>query len=512
MKLSLPIFSAAAALLLATPASADVTIRITGSTAFRSGAMSAIKNLYSAGVTYAYSGTSFSGTTYSIFKGTVSGISGVTTVKTNWSGSAAGIRDVSNQSSIRWLKDTTTTSTGGTSGAALDNAATDDISPPDIAFADNTQDSTIYTDNTLTATKVGIIPFSFVISGSAPAAITGITSQQANALFTTGYLSAALFTNNPADAPNLGGTLVYAFGRDPFSGTRIDCFAESSVGITTTAVQYRKNATTGTDPSQTITAVELTPEDTATDPLFPVAAGNNGEASGGTLADNLRYLSGQVSNTNGITTRNACFLSYLGEGDANRAVNGAGTSVNASIVPGASNAPRYLKYNGASAFGGQALTFTTNCTTTSGSAVVSIPSATTAQLNSLVVGQLVRCATGQIPADSTIVSIDSAGKTITVSANATASSTTATIATSIILPASIWNGAYTLWGYEYTTLKPGVDGSSTGADLSKFNYYTALTNQVKNVDYFSAGLGLNSTSLKVARQTDGGVVKPKVGF
>ncbi|WP_395749982.1 hypothetical protein [Prosthecobacter sp.] len=520
MKYSLPLFSAAAALLLATPASADTTIRITGSTAFRAAAMNGIKNLFTGSPSYAYNGSSYTGATVMIMKGTVSGISGTTTIKTNWSGSAAGIRDVSNQNSIRFLKDSTTVSTGsGTSGAALSNDVTDDISPPDIAFADNTQDSTIYTDNTLTATQIGIIPFGFVVSGSAPAAITGITSQQANALFTTGYLSAMVFTNNPADDAHSGGTLVYALGRDPFSGTRIDVFAESSVGISTTAVQYRPNATSGTNPAQTITAVELTPVDNTTDPLFPVVAGNNGESSGGILANNIRYLSGTVANNatgtstpTAIPSRTACFLSYMGEGDLNTAVNGASATVNAGIAAGAANAPRFLKYNGASAFGGQAFTFTANCGTTSGSAVVSIPSATTTQLNGLVVGQLIRCATGQIPADSTIVSIDSANKTITVSANATATSSTATIATSIILPANIWNGSYTLWGYEYTMLKPGVDGSSSGADLDKFNYYTSLTNQVKNTDYFASGLGLTSTALKVRRLTDGGVVKPKFGF
>src|SRR5690348_7254632 len=86
------------ALALASAAHAQTTMRITGSTAFRSNAINAVINIYDAGtVTYAYidnaGGTAtVNSATWAIFKGNVGGVS--TTVKAHWTGSEGGMQTV----------------------------------------------------------------------------------------------------------------------------------------------------------------------------------------------------------------------------------------------------------------------------------------------------------------------------------------------------------------------------------------------------------------------------------
>src|SRR3954451_657354 len=92
MRLKALLLAPLAAVGLAHPAIADVTINVTGATAFRGAAVTAIRNSYTS-VQYAFTG-SFSGGTQHLFVGTFPGIPGTTTVRTFWSGSTEGARDV----------------------------------------------------------------------------------------------------------------------------------------------------------------------------------------------------------------------------------------------------------------------------------------------------------------------------------------------------------------------------------------------------------------------------------
>jgi hypothetical protein len=495
MKLN-TLLASAAVLLTASTASADLTIRVTGSSAFRASTVNAIKNLMSCGANqgYAYTGTSFTGATDHIFVGTATGVTGVLTVQCRWSGSVAGIKALNNNENVSFLSLNTTgspTGTGttyalsssgtalGSTGAGLDNI--DTSAPAQIVLADNTQSSTKYTSTALTAVKVGIIPFAFVASASMPAAVTNITPQLAQTLYSTGYTSAALFTNNNADAYDQpSSTRIYAMGRDPLSGTRLVSFAESGVGAQSVVSQYYRVANTGSSPSQAISEIALTLASGT------IVEGDNGETSGGTLADQLRYLSTSVTDNTNAITGPAAFIAYLGESDAARAVNGTGSSVNGTSANGC----RYLSYNGVNAFGGSVISVTAS--TTNGSATVTIPSTA-----GLVAGQLVRSTTGQIPGDTTILSITNA-TTLVLSKNATATSASVAFATSNLLPNAIWNGAYTVWGYEYSMRR-----ALTGESLTFFN---ALNTRIKNTDYFYSGL--SETSMRVSRSSDGGTISP----
>lgn len=491
MKIS-TILASAAVLLTASTASADLTVRLTGSSAFRASTVNAIKNLMTFGANqgYAYTGTSFTGSNDHIFVGTATGVTGVLTVQCKWSGSVAGIKALNGNENVNFLALNTTGSSTGTgtvyalsaSGTPSVNVDNLDINAPaQIALADNTQSSTKYTSTALTAVKVGIIPFAFVSSASMPAAVTNITPQLAQSLFSTGYTSAAMFTNNNADAYDQpSSTRIYAMGRDPLSGTRLVSFAESGVGAQSVVSQYYRVLSAGTSPNQAISEIALTLASGT------IVEGDNGESSGGTLADQLRYLSTSVTDNTNAITGPAAFISYLGEADAARAVNGAGSSVNGTVANGC----RYLKYNGVNAFGGVVISATAS--TTSGSATITIPDTT-----GLVAGQLVRSTTGQIPGDTTILSITN-GTTLVLSKNATATSAAVAFATSNLLPNAIWNGAYTVWGYEYSMRR-----ALTGESLT---FYNNLNTRIKNTDYFFSGL--SETSMRVSRSSDGGTISP----
>lgn len=512
MKFNLKLLAPAAALLLASTASADVTLYITGSTAFRSGTVTAIKNImtFGGGQGYAFTGSSFTGANQHVFVGSVTGITGTVTVKTSWNGAVAGVKALNNNTTANYLVYPATTGTAYTlsaSGTGSVNANNvTESSTADIAMFDNLQSSTKYTGTSLTQTKVGIIPFAWVASPSAPAGLTNMTPQLARNLFSTGYSSAALFTNNPADADDqVGGTRIYAAGRDPLSGTRLVTFAESSIGIFTAVAQYQpatiaRSAVNGIS-GNTITDIELTAADAAVDAPND---GENGYSSGGNLADLARYTTASVTDQNSGFNGKVAFVTYLGESDANRAVNGTGSSVTGGNA-------KYLSYNGVSAFGGLAKSFA-ECTITSGSAVVSFPATTvngtpTAQSTTgLQAGQLIR--SNNFPGDTIIVSVDSATQ-ITLSKNATSSNGTTSgqpngaLSTSVINPASIWNGSYTFWGYEYIAWRQSLAGD-------KLIFGGKLRDQIINVDYFAAGLSILPSSsggkMRVQRGTDGGTV------
>lgn len=490
MKFNLKFLVPAAALLLASTASADVTIRLTGSTAFRSGTVTGIKNImtFGAGQGYAFTGSSFTGSSNHIFVGSVAGISGVVTVKCTWSGAVAGVKVLNENLNVSFLDLNTsgspsgtgtvyTLSSTGTASVNTDNL--DDSSLADIAMTDNLQGSTKYTSNPLTANKVGIIPFAWVSSKDAPAGLTNVTPQLARALFSTGFTSASLFTNNNADAMDqVGGTAVYAIGRDPLSGTRLVTFAESGVGIFSSVTQFRTTNVTGS----TVNNIDLTLVDTAVDAPLP---GNNGFTSGGNLADLLRNTTTNVLDDNSGYQGKVCFVSYLGESDAARAVNGTGSTVSVDTNVGC----RYLTYNGVNAFGGSVKSLT--CTFTNGSTTVEV---TTGDTTGLVVGQLLR--SSKLQGDSIISTIVD-GDTLTVSKPVTSTTGSGTLTTSNLLPTPIWNGSYTFWGYEYIMWRTSLSGD-------KLTFGNALKTQIHDVDYFAAGL--SESSMRVNRTSDGGTI------
>ena len=325
MKLKNTLIPGLAALCLAANASADVVIHITGSSAFRGATHNAILNiLNTSGRTYGYTGSTLSGASQAIFKGTTKNGGASVTIKTSFSGSIAGLQTVDQGLNVNFLADNATTSAGGTASLATGTSA----SVPEIALSDVYASSAPFETPNLVeagASPVGVIPFKWVASCDAPAGLSNMTPQIAQALFPTGSTKLATFTGSSADeAVN-----VYALGRDFDSGTRATAFAETGVGNSNPVKQYSPTASGGKVTSQAFWS-------SYTLLGYSVATGNGGYSSGGTLADMLR------NHTTGTGTIGGHYVTYLSTGDANRAITGSGSSNTGASYANA----KELTYNG----------------------------------------------------------------------------------------------------------------------------------------------------------------------
>jgi len=320
---TLKIFMAAlAAVACVSVAQATTTVvRLTGSTAYRGNTHNAIRNIYDAGYTYGYTGSSFGGAAQAIFSGTIGGQP--VTIKTDWTGSEGGIQTVAGSVTIPFLPNSTPTSTGGTGGATVATCVNGgDCAVPDVAMSDSFQSSSAYfglyrgvTYPTLTESPnspVGIVPFKFLANKGAPAALTNITLQQAKALFGAGALSLSFFTNNNADES----ITVVATGRDPDSGTRLTETAEVGLGPQA-SVKHWEPLDSSNNLVKTVgtTIAKFAPWPASTINGIPVATFNGGYSSGGDLSKMMANFS----------PANTAVVSYAGVGDAdtNALPNGA---------------------------------------------------------------------------------------------------------------------------------------------------------------------------------------------
>jgi len=340
----------------ATAASAATVVHITGSTAYRGQVSKAILASFDAGTVNVagIGGAALSKSNQSFYHGTMGGTD--TIIETDWTGSVGGVNALVTNSGLNFFPDNT--DTAGTlnyqavtvpvsgndvtlgAGNNAGNTSTGvykgyylglNSAVADIAMSDTFQSSTIYTSPKLTGatitigsgpatTKeiVGVVPFTWVRSAAVDQSalnITNVAPQQLNILFGAGSVPASLFTGSTTDAA----TPVYAFGRDPESGTRLTAFAETGLGANATVIQYLPSDGSTTQSAQITTAPVVYGPVTVTDLGLTFTGGNGGEASGGNLG---KYLSRQFQSGLG------CAISYLSTGDATTAINGTNASGN----------------------------------------------------------------------------------------------------------------------------------------------------------------------------------------
>src|SRR5271170_1614848 len=99
---------------IASSAQADVTIHITGSTAYRSAVHNALAHILSS-PTAAYVGSNLAGANQAVFKGTISGITGNVYVETVWNGSISGQNAlVNNPTTLAWISPSNIPGSGAT--------------------------------------------------------------------------------------------------------------------------------------------------------------------------------------------------------------------------------------------------------------------------------------------------------------------------------------------------------------------------------------------------------------
>jgi len=295
----LAIVSTAAAI----PAYADVTVDITGATAFRAATLLSIKARFDAsGVAYQYShdqaAGAFSGATRAIFKGTFPGVSGITTIRTSFNGSVEGIRalvdspasDATYYSNIAGNFVTAAAIGGGeTHTNTVGFSKTTESAQAEIAFSDVSKSSTPYSGFSLQPANAacGVVVFTMLTNEGST--VSNVTSQQFRALMASGMQPLSLFTGNPADE-----TFVFGTGRNDGSGTRTTYLAESGYGITTPVKQFVTNVSTST----ALSTIQLVPAGGVNTPALPGQSAANASTVWGQDVDgNGGYNSGSTLRT-----------------------------------------------------------------------------------------------------------------------------------------------------------------------------------------------------------------------
>ncbi len=355
------------ALALASAAHAQTPIRITGSTAFRTATVTAISKIFDGNTfTAGYNGTSFTGATACNFRGLVDGVDVL--VKTSWSGAEGGVQTVSGSLPVKFLPDDAplssaapTTGAGATQNlhdpTAAGAASTDfKAEIPDIAMGDQFNfDSAFFGDfqgKTYPAltespnSPVGVVAFKFVASTSAPATVTNITSQLAANLYTAGKVQLSLFTgvapaqiqdpafpNDPSkkinDPNDPNSKFVFATGRDPDSGTRLNTSAEIGLGPVSSVKQYQPSDANGAVITTAGGAVGINkpwPGSTVNTIIVPTF--NGGYSSGGKLAGALANTTTTMQNVDangtalpGGAATGGFYIAGLSTGDAKTATD-----------------------------------------------------------------------------------------------------------------------------------------------------------------------------------------------
>jgi hypothetical protein len=281
-------------------ASAAQFVYVTGSTAGRNAFYNAITDgstVFDAAPTVVAQGNADPAkATYVNFHGNLGGVD--TYVKTDWSGSEAGIADIAGTGTKQFLADTAVSSSSSP-GPFVNSAV-------DLAAADNDKAYSRNPTAAITGTKCCIIPFIYVKQKGSAAGLLNVTDQGIRQAL-KGYAVLAQFTGNAADT-----TFVYISGRDNGSGTRVNGFGDPGFGIFSSPFMVQINAN-GSMIDQS--------------PPLGLYLGDYGYASGGTLATQMGYDLSQataVDVANGTGVEKFSVIACLGRSDANTAeVNGA---------------------------------------------------------------------------------------------------------------------------------------------------------------------------------------------
>lgn len=259
---------------------AQIEIKITGSTAFRSQTYDSIVALYGGGLTTKQPSNATSSSGKVTFVGTISSLYGsqTVTIKTAYSGSVEGMVNLLNAPNPPGIAQPTFLNADGT---------TDSATAADFALSDVYQDTTDYNSGSGYATlddyQVGVVPFAWTKGVTAPAGVSNITTQQIQALLGSGTLPLSFFTGNVSDTAT-----VYVAARNKLSGTRLAVYADSGFGATADSSQYKLSGTTA-------------------------------------VIDSVGFSSGGASGVQGVlnTVGAPAFLGYLGIADSNGVNSGA---------------------------------------------------------------------------------------------------------------------------------------------------------------------------------------------
>lgn len=318
------LFAGALALGFASSAFAQTEITITGATAFRQATVRAIYNAYEEGaralgttynVAYDFTGNNLAqliASNRAIFVGDFPGLTGTTTIRTSFNGSAEGLNAIAGNNNPAFLTAAALANTGGFQGATTTPTAT---LRPKFSFSDVYQSTTPIDNEVLNpvgASAVGVVTFCMIANEGAPANFTNVTIQQARATWGVGNSPLSLFTGDPADT-----RLVFATGRNDGSGTRAAYLTEWLYGAASLVNQYITTVAGETTPG-VITAITVVP------------AGGNGTGNLTTTAgaNNASTLWGNNVVGNGGYSSSSALRGFMGR-----------TSTSVNVYDGVNQAP-----------------------------------------------------------------------------------------------------------------------------------------------------------------------------
>lgn len=349
-----------AILALSGVAQAQTVIRITASNGDRGPTQTAISKLLAPGWKFqGINGNTDSsgslsiatGANFGAWNGTFNGTPVI--IKVSFSGALAGIAAIAGNTAQRYV------ATDGLGTGAVPNplTATDsgdyETATADFGFSTNFQSTSPFNGlfNTVTYSPiveeiVGVSPLGFYASPGFPG--DNITTQLAQLLYTSGSVTAALFTGDFANDAN---KIVYAIGRNTDAGQRFGAYGEVGLG-TTTAVRVWQPSIAGQTTASGIvyggTAGShiLWPAETVSG-IFS-SEGSGGYNSGANLAPTLTVTLGPDAYKNKIgpgeyeypNATAGYYIGYLTPGDANDRVLGQN-----GVIP-AEHRGKALKYNG----------------------------------------------------------------------------------------------------------------------------------------------------------------------
>jgi hypothetical protein len=303
MKINSTLVAAALGLASVSLANATQYIYLTGSTAARGAVFNTLTNGTAGGfdaapVWSSYGNALAANGTYMEFSNTISGTP--TIIKCDWSGSEAGIADVSGTATEPFPADfgvggiaagvTSATKPSGT--GLVTNTVDLAMADNGIAYSKNPSSTAIQS-----AHPVVVVPFVFVKTTTTipdQDAFTNVTDNAFKVLAAGGD-ALTLFTGNPADINNN----VYLAGRDNNSGTRVNTFDETGYGSGKATVQIELD---GSGQLVKFGSIYTTP---------------SGQSSGGTLAGTLTNTTGTVdfiADSSGAT-KGIVAVAYLGLAD-----------------------------------------------------------------------------------------------------------------------------------------------------------------------------------------------------
>lgn len=282
---------------ITSPSSTAETIYITGSTAFRSAANSALYQLFGNNLMATDQGTTNSPAAGSLlFTNCVVGNTNVD-ISVFWAGAEAGIQTVASGKNYRCLpffdkkfiaeKYTNFPAlnvAGGVYGSLIANSPNTSLQKGSIAFTDTWQKCSVFdglapdgmTYNHLSLFPVGVVTFTFVASKGFPWA--DITDEIIRQAALDGFVTGNLFSARASDT----NTKIWLFGRNPDSGTRNTILAVTKIGVGTVLQQFVPTVT-----ADNIVSLTLTPAGIING--IRIGEGDNGEFSGGKLCGYLTH-------------------------------------------------------------------------------------------------------------------------------------------------------------------------------------------------------------------------------